>query len=49
MANRPVGVVVVEGELGNGHVEGNVWDSVIGGDEFLGGWLGRHDDASRFN
>ena len=42
-ANGPVGVLIVKEELGDSHVGGNVWDSAIGGDEFLDG-LPRHDD-----
>lgn len=42
-ADRPVEVVIVKEELGNGHVGGNVWDGSIAGDEFLDGLL-RHDD-----
>ena len=34
-ANGPAGMVVVEEELSDGHVGGNVWDGVVGGDEFL--------------
>lgn len=40
-ANRSVWVMIVEEELGNGHVGGNVRDSAVGGDEFLDGLL-RH-------
>lgn len=42
-ANRPVWVVIVEEELGNSHVGGNVWDSAVGGDEFPDALL-RHGD-----
>ena len=41
--HRTVWVLIIEEELGNGHVGGNVWDSANGGDEFLDGFL-RHDD-----
>ena len=44
-ANGPVGVLVVEEELSDGHVCGDVRDSAIGGDEFLDNLLGRHDDT----
>ena len=42
-ANGPVGVLVIEEELSDGHVCGDVWDSAIRGDEFLDGLL-RHGD-----
>ena len=42
-ANGPVGVLVVEEELSDGHIGGDMWDGAIGGDEFLNNWLGRHD------
>ena len=41
-ANRPIRVVIIEEELGNGHVGGNVRDRAIGGDKFLDGCLGGH-------
>ena len=45
-ADGPVGVLVVEEELSDGHVGGDVWDGAIRGYEFLDNWLGRHDDTS---
>ena len=44
-ANRPIGVVVVEEELSNGQIGGNVWDGAIGGDKFLDKLRGRHANA----
>jgi len=41
--NGPVGMLVVEEELSDGHVGGDVWDGAIRGDKFLDGLL-RHDD-----
>ena len=46
---RPVGVLVVEEKLSDGHVGGDVWNGAIRGDEFLDGLrildsMQRHDD-----
>ena len=41
----PIGVLVVEEELSESHVGGDVWDGAIGGDEFLDDWLGSHDNT----
>lgn len=37
--NGPIWMLVVEEELSDGHVGGDVWEGAIGRDEFLDNWL----------